>query len=110
MESSGLADACVGYKSGSPCNLFNLTKGTVLQLERKGFFRIDRPYGGTWKPAVLFAILMDERRLSAPLSLQLEARRNKEFNNTLPLVKIHCQNIPTASLISSIRIINGQAY
>lgn len=46
MESSGLADACVGL----------LEEGTVLQLERKGFFRIDRPYGGPGKPVVLFAI------------------------------------------------------
>lgn len=33
-----------------------LPAGTVIQLERKGFFRIDEPYGGPNKPAVLFAI------------------------------------------------------
>jgi glutamyl-tRNA synthetase len=29
----------------------------VIQLERKGFFRVDKPYGGSEsKPAVLFLI------------------------------------------------------
>jgi hypothetical protein len=31
--------------------------GTVIQLERKGFYRVDRTYGGSPdKPAILFAI------------------------------------------------------
>ncbi len=30
--------------------------GDVIQLERKGFFRCDRAYGGPDKPCVLFAI------------------------------------------------------
>jgi len=31
--------------------------GEVIQLERKGFFRVDTPYGGSAdKPAVLFLI------------------------------------------------------
>ena len=46
-ESLGLADAC----------LRTVPAGTVIQLERKGFFRVDQPYGGSAaKPAVLFAI------------------------------------------------------
>lgn len=46
MESQALADACVRL----------LPEGTVIQLERKGFFRIDRAYGGKDKPAVLISI------------------------------------------------------
>jgi glutamyl-tRNA synthetase len=30
--------------------------GQVIQLERKGFFRCDQPYGGPSKPIILFAI------------------------------------------------------
>jgi len=41
---------------GDPC-LRTVTAGTVIQFERKGFFRVDQPYGGSPdKPAVLFAI------------------------------------------------------
>lgn len=45
-ETSGLADACIR----------TLNAGDVIQLERKGFFRIDKAYGGPGKPAVLFFI------------------------------------------------------
>ena len=38
-----------------PC-IRSLPAGTVIQLERKGFFRIDKPYQSEDKPAVLFAI------------------------------------------------------
>jgi hypothetical protein len=36
--------------------LRNVAQGTVIQLERKGFFRVDSAYGGVGKPPVLFAI------------------------------------------------------
>ena len=45
-ESEGLGDAC----------LRTVPQGTVVQLERKGFFRVDQAYGGANKPIVLFAI------------------------------------------------------
>lgn len=39
-----------------PC-LRTVQAGEVIQLERKGFFRVDTPYGGSAdKPAVLFLI------------------------------------------------------
>ncbi len=39
-----------------PC-LRTVQAGEVIQLERKGFFRVDTPYGGSPdKPAVLFLI------------------------------------------------------
>ena len=46
VESSALCDPC----------LRNVNAGEVIQLERKGFFRVDKAYGGPGKPAVLFAI------------------------------------------------------
>jgi len=47
MESDGLADPCLRL----------LVEGDVIQLERKGFFRCDRPCGGdASQPVVLFAI------------------------------------------------------
>jgi glutamyl-tRNA synthetase len=45
-ESTAVCDAC----------LRNVAQGTVIQLERKGFFRVDSAYGGVGKPPVLFAI------------------------------------------------------
>lgn len=38
-----------------PC-LRLLNKGDVIQLERKGFFRVDESYVSDSKPVVLFAI------------------------------------------------------
>ena len=38
-----------------PC-LRNINAGEVIQLERKGFFRVDKGYGGPGKPAILFTI------------------------------------------------------
>lgn len=47
IESAALADPC----------LASVQQGDVIQLERKGFFRCDQPYGGSAeKPIVLFAI------------------------------------------------------
>ena len=47
MQSEGLCDPC----------LRTVPVGAVLQLERKGFYRCDRAYGGSPdKPAVLFLI------------------------------------------------------
>ncbi len=41
---------------GDPC-LRTVQSGEVIQLERKGFFRCDKAYGGSAdKPCVLFAI------------------------------------------------------
>lgn len=45
-EFSAIGDACLGF----------LSAGTVIQLERKGFFRVDQAFGGKNKPMVLFAI------------------------------------------------------
>ncbi len=46
-DSDGLADACLRL----------VKAGTVIQLERKGFYRVDKEYGGSPdKPAILFAI------------------------------------------------------
>ena len=46
METSALADAC----------LRTVPAGTVLQLERKGFYRVDKAYEGPDSPAILFFI------------------------------------------------------
>ena len=46
FETSALCDPC----------LRTVNTGEVVQLERKGFFRVDKAYGGIDKPAVLFAI------------------------------------------------------
>lgn len=38
-------------------NMSSLKKGDIIQLERKGYFIVDVPYGGSAdKPAVLFSI------------------------------------------------------
>jgi glutamyl-tRNA synthetase len=38
-------------------NMASLKKGDILQLERKGYFICDVPYGGSAdKPAILFSI------------------------------------------------------
>jgi len=48
-----------------PC-LRTVQAGSVIQLERKGFFRVDQAYGGSAsKPAVLFAI-PDGKQVKAP--------------------------------------------
>ena len=38
------------------CNIPEVRAGDIIQLERKGYFRCDRAYGGEGKPAVLFNI------------------------------------------------------
>lgn len=45
-ESDGLVDPCLRF----------VNLGDVVQLERKGFYRVDRVYGGEDKPVVLIAI------------------------------------------------------
>jgi glutamyl-tRNA synthetase len=50
-------------------------KGEVIQLERKGFFRCDSPYGGTPdKPAVLFLIPDGRTKSMSTLSSALGHR------------------------------------
>mmetsp|Transcript_4746 Transcript_4746/g.4905 ORF Transcript_4746/g.4905 Transcript_4746/m.4905 type:complete len:635 (+) Transcript_4746:1-1905(+) len=46
IESSALGDPCMR----------TIQVGTVIQLERKGFFRCDVAYGGPARPVVLFSI------------------------------------------------------
>ncbi len=45
-ETSAICDPCFR----------NVKAGTTVQLERKGFYRVDRAYGGPTMPAILFAI------------------------------------------------------
>ena len=45
------------YLSSMTYDIYTLSAVQVIQLERKGFFRVDHPYGGSAaKPAVLIAI------------------------------------------------------
>jgi glutamyl-tRNA synthetase len=37
-------------------NVASLKKGDLLQFERKGYYIVDRPYGGPQQPAVVFNI------------------------------------------------------
>jgi glutamyl-tRNA synthetase len=38
-------------------NMASLKKGDIIQLERRGYYIVDQPYGGAAdKPAVLFSI------------------------------------------------------
>eukprot|EP01039_Chlorochromonas_danica_P002859 gene2859-3123_t len=46
FEVQGVVDAC----------LRNAQAGDVIQLERKGFYRVDKPYNGSDQPIVLFYI------------------------------------------------------
>ncbi len=51
---------------GDAC-LRTVPVGTVIQLERKGFFRVDKAYGGSAaKPIVLFAIPDGKTKAPAP--------------------------------------------
>ncbi len=52
--------------------------GEVIQLERKGFFRCDKPYGGSAdKPCVLFAI-PDGKVKATAISTTAAAATSKE--------------------------------
>lgn len=59
-----------------PC-LRLVSAGTVIQLERKGFFRVDQSYGGPTKPAVLFAI-PDGRIVKTPAVASSEVGKKKK--------------------------------
>jgi glutamyl-tRNA synthetase len=37
-------------------NMTSVKKGDIIQLERKGYYIVDQPYGGPDKPAMLFNI------------------------------------------------------
>ncbi len=63
LQSAAICDPCIRLlKAGEVMKvvyvIFSYQQSwQVIQLERKGFFRVDKPYGGTaGKPAVLFAI------------------------------------------------------
>lgn len=47
--------------------------GEVIQLERKGFYRCDQPYGGKDKPAVLFFIPDGKAKPSATAAAAVTA-------------------------------------
>ncbi|KAJ0040252.1 hypothetical protein Pint_27054 [Pistacia integerrima] len=43
------------------CNMWNLKRGEILQLERKGYYKCDVPFTRPSKPVVLFAIPDDRQ-------------------------------------------------
>ncbi|CAM9450199.1 unnamed protein product [Discosporangium mesarthrocarpum] len=55
---------------GDP-GLRNLKEGDVIQLERRGFFRADKPYRGPGKPLVLFMIPDGKTKAMSTLSTAL---------------------------------------
>lgn len=58
-----------------PC-LRLVRAGEVIQLERKGFFRVDQAFGGPSKPAVLFAI-PDGRVVKTPAAASDAGKKKK---------------------------------
>lgn len=56
---------------GDP-GLRNLREGDVIQLERRGFFRTDKPYRGDGKPLVLFMIPDGKTQAMSTLSSTLK--------------------------------------
>ncbi|CAM9258053.1 unnamed protein product [Choristocarpus tenellus] len=56
---------------GDP-GLRNLKEGDVIQLERRGFFRVDKPYRGSSKPLVLFMIPDGKTKAMSTLSSALD--------------------------------------
>jgi len=50
--------------------------GEVIQLERKGFFRVDQSYGGPNKPVMLFAI-PDGRVVKTPAAASDAGKKKK---------------------------------
>mmetsp|Transcript_56869 Transcript_56869/g.83225 ORF Transcript_56869/g.83225 Transcript_56869/m.83225 type:complete len:211 (-) Transcript_56869:22-654(-) len=63
-ETDGLADP----------GLRNLKEGEVIQLERRGFFRCDRPYLGPGRPLVLFMIPDGKTKAMSSLGSALKHR------------------------------------
>ena len=58
---------------GEP-SMRNLQHGDVVQIERRGFFRVDRPAVSDGKPLVLFAIPDGKTKAMSSLSTKLAHR------------------------------------
>jgi glutamyl-tRNA synthetase len=54
--------------------LRNLQRNDVIQLERRGYFRVDSPYLSKEKPLVLFMIPDGKQRAMSTLSTNLAHR------------------------------------
>jgi glutamyl-tRNA synthetase len=67
-QSEAIGDAC----------LRTLVAGNVIQFERKGFFRVDKAYGGSPdKPIVLIAIPDGKATTPAPAAAAGAAKKEK---------------------------------
>ena len=58
---------------GEPC-LANVQQGQVLQLERRGFFRVDKVHRGADKPLTLITIPDGKKKSMSTLSTKLSHR------------------------------------
>jgi glutamyl-tRNA synthetase len=56
-------------------SLRNLAKGDIIQLQRRGFFICDRPWGGPSQPAVLFLIPDGKQKAMSTLSSKVVKKK-----------------------------------